>query len=210
MKKKLIGVVAILSCQTALAGNLYIGAGFGSSKASDASNNIDSDISALASIGISSSASYDESARSFSLLGGYQVNKNVAIEAAYDYLGTYQFSGAASAGSAAAAGTEEDKVDAFSLSAVLSVNLTPTFSLYGKAGVAATEDKLTCSITGSTCQSESDSNTGPAFGAGGSVFLGDNSALRLEYDQFSDVGDKNNEYTAGNFSLLKLEFTYSI
>jgi len=210
MKKKIVGITIFLACQAASAGDWYIGASLGSAKAEDASSNISADMSALAGLGISSSASFDDKARSYSIFGGYQANDNLAIEASYDYLGTYQFSGAAAAGGIAVSGNEEDKVDAFSLSAVLAAPLTSSFSVYGKAGVAASSDKMTCAVAGGTCKSEKDSATGPMFGAGASVAISSGARLRLEYDQFNDIGDNNNEYTAGNFSVIKLEIAVSI
>jgi hypothetical protein len=41
------------------------------------------------------------------------------------------------------------------------------------------------------------------------VNITNRTAIRLEYDQLNDVGDKDHDYTAGNFATLKVEAIYS-
>lgn len=68
------------------------------------------------------------------------------------------------------------------------------------------------SIAGTSypCSSSSDSKTGFMYGVGGEINLGQTSqwGVRLEYDGYTNVGNKNNEYTAGNFSAFMLSGLY--
>jgi OOP family OmpA-OmpF porin len=188
----------------AFAGDWYIGAGFGSSKSADATSNVDSGFGALATLGVSTNLSYHDKGRAFSVLGGYRVNPNIAVEAAYDYLGTYQLN-AAFSGMITGTGSEEDKVSAFSLSGIGSLPITPALSVYGRLGMAVSNVDMTCSISVGPCTSKSSSKTGPLIGIGASIVSGQNANLRLEYDHFQDVGDSDYDYVAGPFSLIKLE-----
>ena len=198
----------------AQAGELYIGGGFGSASADDASTNAAARVKSQTlrlrtnSANVSSSASYDDSGGTgYSVLAGYRFTSYLSAEAAYDYLGKYNFQATFVRSGVVITRTEQNEVSAFSVSGLLTIPIEKLAAIYGKVGVAATTDKMTCSISNGTCNSESDVSKSGMAGIGGILVLG-NGEVRLEYDQFQDVGDKNNEYTAGTFSLLKLEYVH--
>jgi OOP family OmpA-OmpF porin len=138
MKKSIIFCALLTSSSIACAGNWYIGFGAGASKALDADNNLSADQNALALIGVSSGITADENAADLSVFAGYQFIPQIAAEIGYEYLGKYKLNGAFSASIGSMAGFEEDKVSAVTLSAVLSAPITPTFSLFGRLGIADT------------------------------------------------------------------------
>lgn len=202
--RKILFIYLILLPPAAFAGDWYIGAGFGTSQSVDATSNVESGFGVLATLGVSTSLYYHDKGRAFSVLGGYRVNPNIAVEVAYDYLGTYQLN-AAFSGMITGTAWEEDQVSAFSLCGIGSLPITPTLSLYGRLGMAVSNVDMTCSTSVGPCASKSSSKTGPLIGVGANLVSGQNANLRLEYDHFQDVGDSNYDYVAGPFSLIKLE-----
>lgn len=210
--KKIIVIVATLSvCQSVSAGNWYIGAGLGTARAKDASQNAAANDSTLSRYGISYITSHDDNAGALSLFGGYQFNKHVAAELAINYLGTYDMHGFTAPPNTLPAGQEENQVDAFSLAGVFSAPLNDYFSVYGKLGPAlTTNEETTCLSNTWWCDSTSDVKAGWTFGVGTSFtiprLIG---RLRLEADRFDHVGDSQDEYTAGRFTLLQLQYVYS-
>ena len=208
MIKYFFAFLALSAINTASAAGWYFGAGFGSSHSIDAANNINADLGAISSLGVSSGASYHPNGFALSVLGGFKFNEHVSVEATYDYLGTFQADLVASGVGGSVVGSEKDTVDAISVAGVLGAPINDTFSIYGKGGFASTTNSMTCSFSTTTCQSESDSNTSPVLGLGEMHFYGGGATMRLEYDRFNSVGDKNHEYTAGNFYLIKLEYLY--
>lgn len=211
MKKFLVMMAALFACQTGYAGNWYVGAGLGLAHTNDASKNIAADNSTLAQYGISDITSYDDRSGALSFLGGYRFNEHVAAEVAYTYLGTYDMHGFTAPGRTPPTGRERNQVDALSLAAVLTAPLNGSFSLYGKLGpTLAMNEERTCVSNIRWCDSTSDTKNGLIFGAGASVtfprLIGE---LRLEVDRFTHVGDTHNEFTAGRFSLLQIQYVYS-
>jgi opacity protein-like surface antigen len=211
MKKFLAMMAALFACQTGYAGNWYVGAGLGLAHANDASKNIAADNSTLAQYGISDITSYDDHSGALSFLGGYRFNPHIAAELSYNYLGSYDMHGFTAPGRTPPSGRERNHADAFSLAAVLTAPLNDSISLYGKLGpTLAMNEERTCVSDIRWCDSSSDAKIGSIVGAGASFtfprLIGE---LRLEIDQFSHVGDTHNEFTAGRFSLLQIQYVYS-
>jgi opacity protein-like surface antigen len=211
MKKIMAMMTALFLCQTSHAGDWYVGAGLGLAHANDASGNAASGNSTVAQYGISEITSHDDNSGTLSLFGGYQFNEHIAAELAYNYLGSYDLHGYTAPGHTLPAGREEDRADAFSLAAVFTAPLNKSFSLYAKLGPTLTmNEERTCISNIRWCDSSSDVKAGLIFGAGGSFsfprLIG---KLRLEVDGFNRVGDNYNEFTAGRFSVLQVQYVYS-
>jgi hypothetical protein len=211
MNRILLMVAALLVCQTGHAGDWYVGGGLGMARAKDASENAAANSSTLAQYGISDITSHDDSSGTLSIFGGYQINKYLAAELAYTYLGTYDMHGFTAPAPTLPAGREQNRADAFSLAAVFSAPLGKTFSLYGKLGpTLTTNEQRTCISNVWWCDSSSDVRSGLLFGVGGTIhfprLIGH---LRLEADRFNNVGDSQNEFTAGRFNVLQLQYVYT-
>jgi hypothetical protein len=211
MKKILAVIVTFFACQTGYADNWYVGAGIGLSYANDASQNVASGSSTLAQFGIGEITSYNNRSGTFSLLGGYRFNNYAAAEVDYTYLGTFDMHGYTGPGRTPPSGREKNQAEALALTGVLAAPVSDTFSLYGKFGPTLTvNDERTCVSNIRRCDSTSDIRNGLIFGIGGSItpprLIG---ALRIELDRFSHVGDTNNEFTAGRFSLLQVQYVYT-
>lgn len=211
MKKILVMVVAFVTCQTVYADEWYVGAGVGLSYANDASNNAASGNSALAQYGIGEITSYNNRSGTFSLLGGYRFNNYVAAEVDYTYLGYFDMHGYTGPGRTPPSGRERNQAEALALAAVLSAPVSDTFSLYGKLGpTLTTNEERACVSNIRRCDSNTDIRNGLVFGLGASItpprLLG---ALRVELDRFNHVGDTQNEFTAGRFSLLQVQYVYT-
>ncbi|SHH53783.1 outer membrane beta-barrel protein [Massilia sp. CF038] len=103
--------------------------------------------------------------RAFSLRGGYQVNDNVGIEAAYTSFGKHRFASGASV-----------DMGALSLAVKGSIALNDKFSVFGKAGVA----RHTLKLTGTASDNGSDSKARALLGAGVAYRLSEQVDLTLE------------------------------
>jgi hypothetical protein len=210
MNKIVAITAALLTYHTAYAGNWYVGAGLGTARAKDASENAAANSSTLSQYGITDITSHDDNAGALSIFGGYRFNDHLAAELAYTYLGSYYLHGFSGPGHTLPAGREENRVDAFSLAAVATAPVNNTFSLYGKLGpTLATNEERTCISNIWWCDSSSDVRTGTVFGVGAAVtfprLIG---KLRLEVDRYNNVGDSQSEFTAGRFTLLQLQYVY--
>ena len=211
MKKILVTMAALFACQTGHAGSWYVGAGLGAAHANDASTNAALNNSTLSRYGISEITSYEDRSAAVSLLGGYRFNKHVAAEFNYNYLGYYDMYGVAAAGAVSPSGEESNWAYALSLDAVLTAPIYHSFSLYGKFGpTLTTNEESTCTSNNWWCDYTSDTKNGLMYGAGVTFsfprLIG---AFRLEADRFTSVGDSHNEFTAGKFTLIQLQYVYS-
>ena len=211
MKKIIVAMAALFACQAGHAGNWYFGAGLGPAHAKDASENVAAGNSTLAQYGINNITSYEDNSGSLSILGGYRFTEHVAAELAYTYLGTYNMHGFTAPGRTPPSGREQNRADALSLAAVLTAPLADSFSLYGKLGpTIATNEVTTCVSDVRWCDSSSDVKIGSMVGVGASFtfprLIGE---IRIEADSFNHVGNANNEFTAGRFPLLQMQYVYS-
>ena len=211
MKMIMVLMAVLFACQTGHADSWFVGAGLGSARAKDASKNAAANSSTLARYGINDITAHDDNSGSLSIFGGYRFSRHVAAELAYTYLGSYSMHGFTSPAPTLPAGREENRVDALSLAAVFTAPINNTFSLYGKLGPTLTvNEERTCISNIWWCDSTSDVKTGLVIGLGGSVsFPGLIGELRLEADRFNHVGDSYNEYTAGTFTQLQLQYVYA-
>ena len=105
---------------------------------------------------------------SFKILGGYQINKNFAVEGAYIDFGKTSVSGI------------EFKANAWEVVAVGILPIADRFGIYGKAGMFWGEAK------GGGEKADSVELT---YGVGVQFDLARNLGLRAEYQKYTDVGD---------------------
>lgn len=121
-------------------------------------------------------AAYDDEDTAFSLFGGYQFHRNLALEAGYTDFGTVE----------PATGGVALEADSLALTAVGILPVTDRFSAYAKAGLQRWNlDSAIPGLTGSL----DDSGTDTLYGAGLQYRFSDNVALRGEYtrSQFEDL-----------------------
>lgn len=207
MHGKLVIAGAVLALQAGFAqaqdreAGFYGGLDLGRSDLHLSGSGIDG---ALANQGIGGSSSNDKRDTSYGLNLGYRVNRYWAVEGAYARLGDFAYN---SNVATPAADTVQGKykVDTVSLSALGILPLASNWSLYGKAGLARSDVKLSASsATGATTPSgASGANTGLVFGAGAMYDFNRSLFTRAGWDHYANVGDDAtgkgsiNTYTLG-------------
>ena len=119
----------------------------------------------------------EDSTNTYKIFAGYQINKNIAVEAGYtDRLGKLELSGLGQRADVTAR--------AFEVIAVPALPLSESFSLYGKIGFyAASSD-----VTGSSGASVSESNTGATIGLGAAYHINKSFTVRADWQRYAKVG----------------------
>jgi OOP family OmpA-OmpF porin len=143
----------------------YAGGSFGQSKANDACDG-------ASELGFSC----DDSDTAWKIIGGYQVNRNFALELGYTDLGEVSASGGGLNASI--------ESSAWELVGLGILPLANRFSLFGKAGLFRSESDL--NISG--IANESETNTGLTFGVGAMFDVTSNVSVRAEWQRYQDVG----------------------
>lgn len=161
----------------------YIGGGLGQSKS-------DVDEAQIDSLFANSSTTSDERDSAWKFFGGYQFNKNWAIEVAYINLGT------SIARQTVPAGTVHVDFEGkgWNLTGVGTLPLGQNFSLLGKLGAFSWDREYKCTRVSVNCNApanRSASGTDVSYGAGVSYALTKQASLRLEWERFKNVGDEN-------------------
>lgn len=128
----------------------------------------------------------DEKDTSWKLFGGYQFNRNFALEGGYVDFGKVTASGTV-LGVPVSARAE---ANAFELLAVGTLPLTDRFSLYGKAGLFRWDAKAEGTVLGITVR-ERAKDIDLTFGAGLKYHFTRNVAGRLEFQRYNNVGDED-------------------
>ena len=123
----------------------------------------------------------DDEDTAWRILGGYQVNRNFAIEVGYHELGT-------ATQSIPGLATLDFKANAFELLAVGMLPINNQFSLYGKAGIYRGEVKATLNVLGSS-DSLKETNTDLTFGFGAQFNVTRELGLRAEWQRYTSMGD---------------------
>jgi OmpA-OmpF porin, OOP family len=168
----------------------YVGFAIGQSRAKVDQGEIDS---SLASIGLGSSTSVDDTDIGFKVYAGYQFNKNFAIEGGYtDFGKSTSHSVITSGGSGTADG--EWKAWSIDLSALGILPLNEKFSLFGRGGLSLwnLDFTLTANGPGGTASaSESKSGVSPLLGIGATYSFTQQLALRAELERHFSVGDSD-------------------
>jgi OOP family OmpA-OmpF porin len=191
MYKKAIAAVAVVFSSTLAHAQgteaktgWYAGLDIGAARTGLSGSDIDG---ALANQGVAGSSSIDKSGTAFGINGGYRLNRNFGVEAAWQRLGSFDYS------SAAGADTINGKfeADALSLAGVGFYPLSSGWSVYGKAGLAMTDAKLSAnSGTGATPVSgTSHTGTGLLVGAGVTYDFNPGYFAKAGWDHYAHVGD---------------------
>ena len=128
--------------------------------------------------------SCDDEDSSWKIFGGYQFNKNLALEFGYADLG--EATASVSVPPFTINGTLEATV--WELVAVGSLPLADRFSIFGKIGLYRADTDISASVPGLGSASESDSNTDLTFGIGARYDFARNLGVRLEWQRYQDVG----------------------
>jgi len=154
------------AAQSSLSG-FYVGAGFGQSKANDwcALGGFDS---------------CDDKDKAWKLFGGYQFNRNIAVEAGYTNLGKFDAAFTTFLGP----DTEQAKVTAWEASAIGTLPIAGSLSLLGRLGVYRASVKDNDAIFGEFKHD----NTNFTFGAGLGFDITPNLGVRAEWQRYYQVG----------------------
>lgn len=128
----------------------------------------------------------DEKNSMFRIFGGYDVNKNLAIEAAYVDLGAFGVSGTIAAAPFSAFGD----TTGFSVSGVGTLPLSEKFSVFGSVGAFFSKVKASATVA-TVAGAARDSGTDLTAGIGIKYSLSKNWAARLEANHYGldDNGD---------------------
>lgn len=166
----------------------YIVGEIGKAKISDSQDDIDNALIGAGVTGLSSS--FDDSDTSYSLLAGYQFNKNFALEGGYVDLGKENYSATFTGGTASA----EAKANAWKISAVGILPINESFSVNGKLHLLysdVTLDALATGPGGTASGSFSDRSWDTGFGVGAEYKFNEKIAVRANFDKYLKVGDSN-------------------
>jgi OmpA-OmpF porin, OOP family len=145
--------------------SVYVGATVGQAEFKDACSGV--------------SVSCDDKDTAWRLLAGYQINRNFAVEVGYHDLGEAK----ASAGGVNAS----IKATAWELLGVGILPIANQFSAYGKLGVYYAKSEGTSNVGASA----DETNTGLTWGVGAQWDVIRNLGLRLEWQQYRDVGGES-------------------
>jgi len=171
MKKSMIAVAGLAAAMVALPAAaqmnmsaVYIGGSIGQSTMDEQCE------------GVTAGVSCDDKDTAWRILGGYQINRNFAAELGYHNLGEAK---------ASAAGVEAKvKMSVWELVGVGMLPLGNQFSAYGKLGLIYG----TAEGTSNVGISADESGMGWTWGLGGQFNVTRNLGLRLEFQQYKDVG----------------------
>ena len=142
----------------------------------------------------------------YTLYGGYQVNRNFALEGAYSDVGKIDFRRDPDA---SGLGAISSRSSGLRLDAVGIVPLQSGFSLFGKLGLSYTKGNTSFSTGAAAAppitltdlnapRSEWNSN----YGLGANYDVSNNLGLRLQYERINNVGDlRTGEGNVGIWSL---------
>jgi OOP family OmpA-OmpF porin len=170
--------------QSAARPGWYAGAGIGQSRAQD----LDSIDGTFAGRGITSSSAITGTDTALKLFGGYQFTPYIGAEGGYTNLGKFDInSSVAGPTSGTGAGTWEAK-NVWSLAAVGTLPITSQLAAIGKLGLAYSKVNLDYSAPG-VAIGQSNTGTSPLYGVGLKYSVTPNTALRGEWERYSNLGD---------------------
>jgi OOP family OmpA-OmpF porin len=130
---------------------------------------------------------------SLGLLGGYQVNKNLAVEMQYiDFGKSY------------AQAIHPITTTGTSLSAVGILPVSDSFSVFGKLGMASTTLKVDCNICNPANYSVT--RTAIAYGLGGQYNINQALGIRIGYDKYA-IGNSADQ-TDGTYGVVSAGVVY--
>ncbi len=205
---KLSVCLLFVTNSSAYAASAYIGGSLGSAAALDAGSNVNDTQAVLAGFGASSVVKYDRTSPAASFVAGVEANPYLAAEFALSYLGSYKLSASASSGVLSVNGDESDTVSAISMAVIGKFPVYRKIKVIGKVGIADASIRASCNVSGAVCLSTTDSGVSAVIGAGVSLRPVHALEIRADYTLYTNVGNKNNDYTAGNFGLIETSALY--
>lgn len=179
----------------------YLGAGLGQSKADIDNAKINSLFSGYTG---GASTTSDETDTGWKLFGGYEFTRNWAVELAYVDLGKFLTNTRATTGGSTDVYRYESEAKGWSIAGVGTAMVSDTFGVFGKLGAFRWDLDQKCSFTnggggGTSCTApanRSASGTDLTYGVGLKYNLTEQTGLRLEWEQFKDVG--NDSFTGSS------------
>ena len=178
MLKRILPFTLLAMSGAASAAGGYVGVGFGQSSA---------DVEPY----YTGATSVSDTATAFKIFGGYEFNRNIALEGGYTSFGEFGVDYDYTDGFYLYKDTERVDASALYVAAVGSIPLGPV-SLFGKVGLAHWfVDYTAYDDWWGISWSDSATGINPMLGFGVKVDAGNAFALRGGFERFLDVGDKN-------------------
>lgn len=168
-----LGSGALLAASQASAQGFYIGGSFGQSDYDDGN----------AVPALITSGTVDGSDTGFKFFGGYQFSPNLGVEVAYVDLGKATYSGTF-LGDSVTGGKIE--TTGFNVSAVGTLPVNPSFSLFAKVGLFLWDAKAS-DVTAGVPFSATDDDLDVSFGIGAAYNMTSKFSIRAEWEQFKAV-----------------------
>lgn len=168
----------------------YLGGALGRSQIGVDTVQLDSEIRATGFA--TSSTSADETNTSWKAFLGYQFSRNFALEGGYGDLGKFSIR-TVTTGPAATI-SNDIRAKAWFIDVVGSVPFSEQISVYGKLGLHRWNvETRAIAVSGgaATALSVSDEGANFKYGVGGRYDFTKNVGLRLEWERYTDVGDRN-------------------
>lgn len=179
----ILGGVFSTSLAVAAESGLYAGVGLGNANYDAMASDFDA---GMASAGIRSISTIDKSVTAWKLFGGYQVNRNFAIEAGYVDLGAMNINSRIMAPIPASLIIKAE-TNGLTFVGVGTLPVADRFSIFGKAGFYAWETKVKATIYGPLgvgTGSSSTDGTDFTFGLGAKFDIAKNFSVRGEWDRY--------------------------
>lgn len=166
----IIGTSLFAASTMAVAQGFYLGGSIGQSKFKESCE------------GATAGVSCDDTDTAWRFFGGYEVNRNFAVEIGYADLGEAK----ASLTSGGITATSTAKATAWDVVGIGSLPLGPSFALYAKLGLFYGKADGRVSVTGGGTTSESDTGTDLTFGFGARYDFLRNFGARVEWQRYTD------------------------
>lgn len=176
MKNLMIALIAAAALAPAAQAQNYIGASAGKAEQK---------------LDVPGFVSAKDSDTAFKLYGGHQFNKHVGIEGGYTHFGT------------AEAGAGESKANAIYVAATGTLQLTDSFALIGKAGVANTRTTL----SGGGLEDKY-RETKPMVGVGATFAITPTALAVVEYEAFGKTVDEDGFNVKSNVLSAGVRFNF--
>lgn len=194
-----VGVVAVaLAASTIACAEGYVVGSIGRSDIGINKADLDGALTSAGATAVSSTVNNNDTGYKVQL--GYQINPNFAVEGGYVDLGKASYSATFTGGSANAS----VKAAGLNIAALGILPINDSVSLFGKLGFI--DAKVTANVSatgpgGTASASASSTKWKTNYGVGGTYNVSKQVGIRVEYEQFSKLGDSNSTGTS-NVNLL--------
>lgn len=141
--------------------------------------------------------SCDTTSNAYKLVGGYNVDKNFALEASYFSLGKIS----ATVKSGSVTGYADGKATGFELAGVVKHNFTDEFGGFAKMGLARVSATANANVPGVLSETQDTTSTQPVFGLGLTYNMTKELAVRTEFEsrrvKLGSDKDRVNNFSVG-------------